>query len=335
MRNLIKKILKESDELNWIKDIQPTLGEVFKSATENDPRIVVYLFDDGTIANIDDENGYAYWRLGYRKLNSPEDLLDLAETNINDWDYTDKNYDDWCHFRDVVIKTFFPNMNNNLNESDELDWIRDTQPWIPFEEAKIGDVYNIEKDEILLDAILACDDDTFIYHRSTKAEVRDKGYNSYDNIYCESDNRDEVIVLQLKFLTENDRVIGSFWVTEDMVALYPIYEGINESEENPLQWIEDIPAGIELQPNTLYYFEPSLTFYEMSVLANSIINSPGIKGWLLRRLEERREGGIKYFVTRDDVNKSIRGWCTETDIDLAKQMYPGIEAVNGRKEFRL
>lgn len=131
MRNLIKKILRESNELDWIINTQPTFGQVFKAATENDPRIVVYLSDDGEIEKIDDEAGYhyyTYWK-GEEELESPKDLLELAKDNITG--YEDKNDDDWRHFRDVVIKTFFPDMDNNLNESEEEDpfkWIRDTRP---------------------------------------------------------------------------------------------------------------------------------------------------------------------------------------------------------------
>ena len=130
MRNLIKKILRESDNLDWIINTQPTFGQVFQAATENDPRIVVYLSDDGEIEKIDDEAGYHYYSDSYdRKLDSPEVLLKLAKDNITG--YKDKNDNDWCHFRDVVIKTFFPDMNNNLNESEEEDpfkWIKDIQP---------------------------------------------------------------------------------------------------------------------------------------------------------------------------------------------------------------
>ena len=114
---------------------------------------------------------------------------------------------------------------------------------------------------------------------------------------------------------------------------------LKESTENPFRWIEDIPTGVELKPNTLYYFEPPLNIDEIVTLANLITNAPIIKEWLLRFLDRPRfvDGveKIKYFVTGDNVNERTEGWCTETDIRMAKRIYPGTTAVDGRIEFGL
>lgn len=225
-----------------------------------------------------------------------------------------------------------------LKEADVWDWVRESNPWISFEEAKEDHYYNIEKSETLLDSLRSCGSSTTIYYEAVKAKVMSKAYIEYSYAHCGSDNDDEVLSLNLMFYNKNGYGIKSFWVTEDMVTLYPITDDINESTEE-FDWIKDIPTGVELQPNTLYYFEPSLKIDEIATLANLITNSPIIKEWLLRQLDSPMffdgSKGIKYFVTRDKVNEGIQGWCTDTDIERAKGIYPSKTVVDGRMEFGL
>jgi len=109
-----------------------------------------------------------------------------------------------------------------LKEYDEWDWVRDTNPWISFEDAQIGEVYNIETDEVLLDALNACGDYDGMYYDSVSAEVINKDHSTgYSEVYCGSENHDKVISVMLEFIDGNDDRIGTFWVTEDMVTLYP------------------------------------------------------------------------------------------------------------------
>jgi hypothetical protein len=111
---------------------------------------------------------------------------------------------------------------------------------------------------------------------------------------------------------------------------------IKESEED-LDWIKEIPTGIELKPNTFYYFEPALTWGdEVGRFASSILNSEWIKNWLLNvpaRYHDNK--GITYFVTSNTLEGRISGWCTtDTHRDRIRG-YQGKEAVDARKEFNL
>lgn len=223
-----------------------------------------------------------------------------------------------------------------LKESDEWDWVRESNPWITFEEAKEDQFYNVEVDEILLDVLMSCASSTAIYYEAVKVRVVSKEYTKYSDVYCGSDNDDEVLALYLTFYNENGYGIKSFWVTEDMVTLYDEMYDINESTEE-FDWIKDIPTGVELQPNTLYYFEPPLNMDEIATLANLITNSPKIREFLLGKLDLPSFGdkGIKYFVTRNIVNEIPQGWCRETDIELAIGMYAKATHIDGRKEFGL
>ena len=99
-----------------------------------------------------------------------------------------------------------------------------------------------------------------------------------------------------------------------------------------------MPTGIELEPNTLYYFKPHLTLDEVKVFANGITNSGYIKNFLLTIVLDRvhQKGpnrGLKYFVTGDNVNDRVVGWCTGTPVEQSVLFYANLNQVDARKEF--
>lgn len=121
-------------------------------------------------------------------------------------------------------------------------------------------------------------------------------------------------------------------------ALTYYNKSINESDDNPLQWISDIPTGVELQPNTFYYFEPSLNSDEVITLATSIVNSEHIKNWLMTIVYDnltKKGKSLNYFVTANHVDSRVAGWCTSTPIHAGFYSYQNKKFVNGRKEFNL
>jgi hypothetical protein len=115
---------------------------------------------------------------------------------------------------------------------------------------------------------------------------------------------------------------------------------INESSDD-LGWIQDIEPGVELKPNTGYFFEPNLNMEEIVVLANKIMNSQYLKGFLLNLTNENsnnyntvKRDGLKYFVTGNDVTKGpVEGWCTDTPLYEMKRMYTEEQIIDGRKEL--
>jgi hypothetical protein len=161
----------------------------------------------------------------------------------------------------------------------------------------------------------------------------------YDHIFCDSDRTDDVIGLRLQFYGDDGSLSGSFWVTDDMVNLYEHYGKLTENTEDEWAWAKDIEPGIELETNTLYYFEPKLTVDEIEFFANNITNAPKFKEWLLDipncNSSVRTDGGITYLITRPDLPIRIQGWCTETSVDYAQSIYPGVKVVDARQTFNL
>jgi len=118
---------------------------------------------------------------------------------------------------------------------------------------------------------------------------------------------------------------------------------IREEMEDDWGWAKEIDpnSGIVLKPNTMYFFEPPLIPDEVENFAYRISNSNYIQGWLLGRIPEliKKYGGgntgIKYFVTGNDINNRLRGWCTEYPIEMARLNYSSSGFINARKEFNL
>ena len=101
-----------------------------------------------------------------------------------------------------------------------------------------------------------------------------------------------------------------------------------------LDWIDNVPAGIELEPRTLYYFEPPLNVDEVYSLANRIINSDDIKEFMLTNFTRRNISGVNYFVTDGHLDMII-GWCDVIKKEEAIEIYGNRQVVNGREKLKI
>jgi hypothetical protein len=178
-------------------------------------------------------------------LNESNDEWGWAKEPINPWvaGYTGIHFDiDLTNSTKEEIKKVREDVNQ-LTESDGLDWIRETQPSIPFSEAEIDQTYNITTTTVFLKALEACSE---LYanemYNSTQATVITRKHWAYSNVFCDSDDHTQVMSLLLEF-DISDTHIQSFWVTEDMVLLNPIINKVNESEDG-LDWIRDTELNL-------------------------------------------------------------------------------------------
>jgi hypothetical protein len=135
----------------------------------------------------------------------------------------------------------------------------------------------------------------------------------------------------------SDEVVNKSKYDEYLIS--NIIKPNNLTESDDFDWIRDIEPGIELKPNTMYYFEPKLTVDEVERFANVISNSDYLKNWMLTKVISRMSGdrlgdNMSYFVTNDSIDEMVSGWClTSNPHQAIRDMYDGYDFVDARKRF--
>jgi hypothetical protein len=112
-------------------------------------------------------------------------------------------------------------------------------------------------------------------------------------------------------------------------------EIITSMMETEFEWITEIPIYFELEPCTIYYFEPNLMGDELSEILQRVnpskIRQNNVYEWLsdYNDLYYYVNEGIKYFVT--DHTLQLDGWCDTSPYEEARdEMYPKYNFVDGR-----
>jgi len=330
MKNLIKKILKESDEFDWVRDVSVNIFDLYDGiyfdinpSVEVVKKFVKQAIDKGIINEyVWDVNsgrfltavqliskGYPFLILN-PKTNSLEcgsqnwendnvikysEIKDMInESEEDDWGWIN----DRSELHGLKVRTPMGGEINLIDdggkyitlkwdgggstnfysresvkamiesgtwtvikesEEDDWDWVREIPPHIPFEHAVVGRKYRIEPTTVLLDAVRNCGEYEEIFN-AKEAVIGAKDYLKYNAVYCDHERDDQVVSLRLHL--DLGEAIGYtyFWVTEDMVTLYPIDYYINESEEDDWGWIREIrPFDLKskwvIQYNTLKEFK--------------------------------------------------------------------------------
>ena len=105
---------------------------------------------------------------------------------------------------------------------------------------------------------------------------------------------------------------------------------IIREEIDDLDWIRDSDPNIKLRPNTLYYFDPSISGEELEEFTKRF--SPGYKrlGRWLRGLTTP----VIFFVT-DETGKDIQGWSSTVLIKDINDWFTDSEHVDARQYFNI
>ena len=350
------KLIREFDDFEWAREIpltfdenhRPSVGDVlvclpgYNAEPEdgfnesNDPNCAGRAYAEGRIIVVGEVDVFQHLPEGKRIVVWPDE-----EASERYWNYDDDEVCFDCGIYGFAL-TYYTDTLTESDEDNGLDWIINTDPNIPipFGSIEKDKIYRAEPTEVLLQVIEACNGDTHMYNNIETAYVIEIIYDMrYDHIFCDSDRTDDVIGLRLRFYGDDGSLSGSFWVTDDMVNLYEHYGKLTENTEDDWTWAKDIEPGIKLETNTLYYFEPKLTVDEIEFFGNNITNAPKFKEWLLDipncNSSVRTDGGITYLITRTDLPIRIQGWCTETGVDYAQSIYPGVKVVDARQTFNL
>lgn len=107
-----------------------------------------------------------------------------------------------------------------LKESDELQWIKDIKPYVPFEDADLGTTYNviINIDDEFLQALWDCGEDIDINDISY-VKVADRQRVTSHDIYCDQEGKiyweGYEDCLLIYFYNKHDEAILSHWFAPD------------------------------------------------------------------------------------------------------------------------
>ena len=116
-----------------------------------------------------------------------------------------------------------------LRESDDMEWIRDITPYIPFEDATIGETYRVEfknwtRFEEMLDMCGEYGEGDANTDYIAYVSVYDKSELFCEDIYCEVCDYwvGKELCLGINFLNSDKESTLTLWVSRDLIQLYAI-----------------------------------------------------------------------------------------------------------------
>lgn len=339
MGDKVRGTITESEELKWIKDVKPTFGELWDQNLIQPGDVLVLSGElegrKGEIKVVDDfkirvtkvegQDGYNFLRNSkFIPMDVKyEDFLGMSsEAYVAGMDTYFTKAD-----RDMVVLKH-EKKEGNLTESNDFDWIKNTEPRKSDLDFRVGDVFWVGEDK---------DNPRFIIE-IVSVKGNDVQYEILEIGPYEINNTDEEVgeFYDIGYDEVVDLVNEGYWNWYKKVD-----EPISESED--LNWIQDVKSddSVRFDEDKLYYFNPPLTRHEvldlMERIPNEIRYAP-VKRWFDNVfLGERPHNYITYFsINSDNLDDSfnVGGWCDETRWAHAREeYYEDYEPINGRDKF--
>ena len=199
--------LNESDDLQWLKDI-PALVDITPGMCLRDQQGTQWITMNPNNYPKTDKNKWAWL------LRTHTEGQKMIRRQPHPFKRVDLN--------DRLVVGDLSLCDNTLKESDELDWIRDIDPYIPFGDAQVGAKYGVQvMDRYLFeDVIDGCGD--MIEGIPNYIIVNKKAILNYNDVYCV--NRDSNVIpywdgtkecLRLEFYSKQGSFLLDHWLAPD------------------------------------------------------------------------------------------------------------------------
>ena len=116
-----------------------------------------------------------------------------------------------------------------LKESDDMQWIRDVEPYVAFEGASLNTPYGIiiEDEDVFIESLEACDEEIDI-DSIDYVKVIGRANLTFRDIYCSDGSVDfwegHKECLEIVFYDEDGDVMNTYWFAPDgLIQFHRIY----------------------------------------------------------------------------------------------------------------
>jgi len=334
MRDIIKRILKEANDFDWMREpINPWLeydGIIFDiEPTREDVNMYIEMVLNNYIEIYNKQIGNAdAWETGRERdidqiIGYHKDTGGSVLAINRDGYLTFGDKQEYYGSRNLIRYSQLIEQEPLTESNDDWDWYETPliNPWelgytgIDFDvdiSSKNEEIKKFREDVVTLIELAL--------NRGDISNVSDWERPFGEDVNTITDNlittgTSYLAIEHNKSLTYGTRINYTGWEDVKFVK-YSHLIGDNQLTESidDFGWIDDIPESIELQPRTIYYAEPPLNGEQAIQLLQLITNPPKRTSYIIKRIKES-ESTLGYITVDDSVN--WLGWNNVGGVSLA------------------